>query len=384
MRSKLVSIVFAAFAALAFAALLVIPPATRLTVLDLSGRVVYDTDGAAESHADRVEFRAALAGKAGAVIRPSQTTHTELLYSARRCGNYVLRLAIPCDGLLAPILMARFGFLVAGVLGALMAFLVLRFRRRIDAAKANEQFRREFTANVTHELRTPLTSILGAAEMLGDGSSLTEAEKGELVAIIGEQTARLSALSKDVLSLAQLERSEDERHVEFESVGCAALVDAVVRLVRLKAKAQGVELETAVETETVKGDAQLLQEALLNLVENALRYSGSDRIVIRVSADACRTVLSVTDFGVGIPSQHLPRLFERFYRVDKARSRSLGGTGLGLSIVKHIARLHGGGVSVVSTPGEKTVFSLVLPRAKSLALRRLLGSGTCGGLKNMR
>lgn len=359
-RSKLTSIVFAFLAALAFAALLIIPPATRLTVLDLEGRVIYDTDGARESHADRVEFQSALAGRPSAVIRRSETTHTELLYSARRCGNYVVRLAIPCDGLLAPILTARFGFAIAGILGGLMAFLVLRFTRRIDDAKANEAFRREFTANVTHELRTPLTSILGAAEILKDGATLTEEEKRELVSIIGEQAERLSALSKDILSLAQLERSEDARPAELAEVDCAALVEAVVRLVRLKAKAQGVLLETQIGASTVRGDAQLLQEALLNLVENALRYSGSKRIDIRVSADAGKTTFSVTDFGIGIAEKHLPRLFERFYRVDKARSRSLGGTGLGLAIVKHIARLHRGTVSVSSTPGIETTFRLTI------------------------
>lgn len=360
MRSKLTSIVFAFLAALAFAALLVIPPATRLTILDLSGRVVYDTDGASESHADRVEFQSALAGRPAAVIRRSETTHTELLYSARRYGDYVIRLAIHCDGLLAPILMARFGFAIAGVLGALMALLVLRFTRRIDAAKANEAFRREFTANVTHELRTPLTSILGAAEILKDDSRLTEAEKRELVSIVGEQAERLSALAKDILSLAQLERSEAARQIEFAEVDCARLVEAVVRLVRHKAKAQGVALETRVDARVVRGDAQLLQEALLNLVENALRYSGSKRVVIRVAPDAKKVVLSVTDFGVGIAKEHLARLFERFYRVDKARSRSLGGTGLGLAIVKHIARLHGGSVSVDSTPGIETTFRLTI------------------------
>lgn len=356
MRSKLTSIVFAVLAALAFAALLIIPPATRITILDLTGRVVYDTDGATESHADRVEFQSAVAGRASAVIRRSETTHTELLYSARRCGDYVIRLAIPCDGLLTPILAARFGFAIAGILGALMAFLVLRFTRRIDAAQANEAFRREFTANVTHELRTPLTSILGAAEMLGDGSVLTEDERGELVAIIGEQAERLSALSKDILSLAQLERSEAERQVEFTSVDCVALIEAVVRLVRLKSKAQGVSLETEVAPIFVRGDARLLQEALLNLVENALRYSGSEKIVLRVASEGKHVVFSVIDFGIGIAEEHLPRLFERFYRVDKARSRSLGGTGLGLAIVKHIVRLHHGEVFVSSRTGEKTVF----------------------------
>ncbi len=360
MRSKVTSVVFAALAALAFAALVVIPPATRLTVLDLEGRVVYDSDGANDSHADRVEFKSALAGKAGTVIRSSQTTHTELLYSAKRFGRYVIRLAIPCDSVLAPILMARFGFIVAGVLGALMAVLVLRFRRKIDTAKANEEFRRAFTANVTHELRTPLTSILGAAEMLNDGSALTSDERDELVGIIRDQSTRLDVLSKDILVLARLEGAEAAREMNRETVSCRQLGERVHALVRLKAKMLGVTVALEVEDLSVCGDRKLLEEALLNLVENALRYSGSEKIVLRIASEGNRVVFSVIDYGIGIAAEHLPRLFERFYRVDKARSRSLGGTGLGLAIVKHIVQLHQGEVFVTSRPGDQTVFGFKL------------------------
>lgn len=356
MRSKITSVVFAALAALAFAALVVIPPATRLTVLDLDGRVVYDSDGASDSHADRVEFKSALAGESGTVIRPSQTTHTELLYSAKRFGHYVIRLAIPCDSVLAPILMARFGFIVAGVLGALMAVLVIRFRRKIDTARANEEFRRTFTANVTHELRTPLTSILGAAEMLNEGAALTTDERKELVGIIRDQSTRLDALSQDILALARLEGEESAREISRETVSCRRLAERVHALVRLKAKAFGVTIALEIEDLTVCGDGKLLEEALLNLVENALRYSGSEKIVLRIASEERFVVFSVIDYGIGIAEEHLPRLFERFYRVDKARSRSLGGTGLGLAIVKHIVQLHHGEVFVTSIPGDKTVF----------------------------
>ena len=391
MRNRLSISAFLLLAAVAFTALLLIPPAARITVLRLDGTVVYDSDHAQENHAGRVEFQKALRGESASVIRHSETTGTDLLYSAMRFGGLVVRLAIPSRGLFAPLLLARIGFILAGVLGALTAFLLVRFGRKIDTARANEAFRREFTANVTHELRTPLTALLGAVEMLGDGSSLTEAERTELLDIIREQAGRLNALSGDVLALAQLERGQQEdAHGAFAPVDTAELLKRVAELEASKARAQGIELVVAQgDAATVQGDVQLLEQALVNLVENALRYPGSDRVELschvrdrreaedvmagqQVAADAHelrhprpldgeQVELAVVDFGVGIAARHLPRLFERFYRVDKARSRALGGTGLGLAIVKHIAQVHGGDVAVSSEPGVRTEFRLALP-----------------------
>ena len=363
MRNRLSISAFLLLAAVAFTALLLIPPAARITVLRLDGTVVYDSDHAQENHAGRVEFQKALRGESASVIRHSETTGTDLLYSAMRFGGLVVRLAIPSRGLFAPLLLARIGFILAGVLGALTAFLLVRFGRKIDTARANEAFRREFTANVTHELRTPLTALLGAVEMLGDGSSLTEAERTELLDIIREQAGRLNALSGDVLALAQLERGQQEAaHGAFAPVDTAELLKRVAELEASKARAQGIELVVAQgDAATVQGDVQLLEQALVNLVENALRYSGSDRVELSCHVRDRRAELAVVDFGVGIAARHLPRLFERFYRVDKARSRALGGTGLGLAIVKHIAQVHGGDVAVSSEPGVRTEFRLALP-----------------------
>lgn len=363
MRNRLSISAFILLAAVAFTALLLIPPAARITVLRLDGTVVYDSDHAQENHAGRVEFQKALRGESASVIRHSETTGTDLLYSAMCFGGLVVRLAVPIRGLFAPLLLARTGFILAGVLGALTAFLLVRFGRKIDTARANEAFRREFTANVTHELRTPLTALLGAVEMLGDGSALTEAERTELLDIIREQAGRLNALSGDVLALAQLERGQQEdAHGAFAPVDVAELLKRVAELEAPKARAQGIELAVVQgDAATVQGDVQLLEQALVNLVENALRYSGSDRVELSCHVRDRRAELAVVDFGVGIAARHLPRLFERFYRVDKARSRALGGTGLGLAIVKHIAQVHGGDVAVSSEPGVRTEFRLVLP-----------------------
>ncbi len=260
--------------------------------------------------------------------------------------------------------LARIGFLMAAALGMLLAFFLVLFRQKIVTAQANEAFRREFTANVTHELRTPLTSILGAVEMLADGSDLSDDERHELFDIIREQANRLNVLSGDILSLAQLERVQQEKARVFEPVDLCLLLGRVMELESAKARKLGMELRrTDVDAAVVSGDPHLLEQALINLIENAFRYSGSDRVELGCQVRNRQVLLSVVDYGVGIPAQHLPRLFERFYRVDKARSRALGGTGLGLAIVKHIAQLHGGEIAVASEQGVCTRFQLTLPLA---------------------
>ena len=261
---------------------------------------------------------------------------------------------------------------VAGVLGACVVMLVFVLTRRLtgrldeqekrlEVAAANETFRREFTANVTHELKSPLTAILGAVEMLGDGSQLSEEERADLLGIISGESGRLGRLVGDVLSLAQIEREEDENVGSFQAVSLDDLVASVVDLEQSKAAGQ-VRIEiTRNDAASVKGDACRLEEVLQNLIANALRYSGTDRIEVASVASRDKVTVTVCDFGIGIAEQHLPHLFERFYRVNKSRSRTLGGTGLGLAIVKHIVRLHGGDVFVSSRPGVKTTFGFTLP-----------------------
>ncbi len=243
-------------------------------------------------------------------------------------------------------------------------FISRFFSRKKESAVA-EDFRREFTATVAHELKTPLTAILGATEMLGDGSNLSEAERKELLAIVHEQAARLSTFVKDVLALTQLERDELVPRADFAPVPLNEVVETVVALARARAKKKGVDIRIVRnDWATVQGDAHLLEQALDNLIENALRYSGSPVIEVSLVTESAASgiILSVVDRGVGIPSDAIAHIFERFYRVDKARSRSLGGTGLGLAIVKHIVLLHGGDVSVASEPGERTAFTIRLPR----------------------
>ena len=341
--------IFAVIAVIAFATLFFIQPATRVTIVASDGQVVYDSDGATQNHSGRIEIQNALAHGTGVVTRQSETRGEELLYCARRVGKYVVRLAIPCKGVIAPIVLARWGLLVAGILGALVVFFLTHFTKKLDDAKADEQFRREFTANVSHELKTPLTAIIGASELL-EGNE-------ELVGIIKGEAKRLNGLVKDVLMLAQLERSEVNGAHEFTEVHLDEVVQTAAQL--------GRATVTRCDKVTIQGDAGLLEQAITNLIDNAWKYSGSDRVEVslvqEVGADPRAARVEVRDYGVGIAPEHLSRLFERFYRVDKARSRSLGGTGLGLAIVKHIALLHGGNVSVASTLGRGTTFTISIP-----------------------
>ncbi len=346
---------------------------TRVTIVNADGSVFYDTDDVRESHATREEVVKAFADGQGISLRRSQTLGRDFLYCARRVGDRVVRLAVPYTGVIKSERLVWVSLGAAGVLGASLVFLVFYFvrrvssrldeqARRLEIAAETERFRREFTSNVTHELKSPLTSILGAAEMLDEGASLKEDDTRELFGIIQGECRRLNTLIGDVLSLAQIEREEDNEARDFAPLSLSDLVAGVVNLERTKAAVQHVAIDLVRnDAATVNGDAGRLEEAVQNLVANALRYSGSDRIEVSVVTSGWSVRVTVCDFGVGIPAEHLPHLFERFYRVSKSRSRSLGGTGLGLAIVKHIARLHGGEVYVSSLPGVKTSFGFRLP-----------------------
>ncbi len=227
--------------------------------------------------------------------------------------------------------------------------------------EAVNRVRQDFVANVSHELRTPLTSLRGYAETLLDGG-LDDAEHREhFVRVIRDQAERLQALVDDLLSLAQLERPEaDLRRERFDLRG---LLAQQVAAFRKRADAAGLALVLE-DGEPVELDADRarLEQVVANLLDNALKYTERGGVTVRAGADGARAWCEVVDTGSGIPAEDLPRVFERFYRVDKARSREKGGTGLGLSIVKHVLALHGGEVSATSTPGAGSTFRFELPR----------------------
>ncbi len=233
----------------------------------------------------------------------------------------------------------------------------------ITALRHLEAVRRDFVANVSHELKTPITSIKGFVETLRDGALLDLREAPRFLEIVAKETDRLDAIVKDLLSLSQVEQDAKQGYVEFKKCKLREVLEAAIRYCEAKAEEQRMIIRLICDEDIVaRINPRLLEQAVANLIDNAVKYSESHG-EIRVEADRSdsEVVIRVSDQGSGIEEEHLPRLFERFYRVDKARSRKLGGTGLGLAIVKHIAQAHGGRVTVRSTLGVGSTFVIHLP-----------------------
>lgn len=229
-----------------------------------------------------------------------------------------------------------------------------------------EKTRRDFIANVSHELRTPLTSIQGFAETLLDMESSSSADAGtrrEFLEVIRKNAARMTRLTEDLLILARVESGE--RAFNMEPVAPALLLKDAGETFRDAAPAAGVELRIQnTATREVLADKDAVHQVFTNLIDNAIKYAGSGaRIDLGARDHEDAVEFYVRDYGPGIPSEHLPRLFERFYRVDKARSRESGGTGLGLAIAKHIVRVHGGTVNVTSELNHGSTFVFALKTA---------------------
>jgi two-component system phosphate regulon sensor histidine kinase PhoR len=222
------------------------------------------------------------------------------------------------------------------------------------------QIRRDFVANASHELKTPLTSIRGYAETLLHGGLSDEVNRDRFVETIRVQAERLEELVNDLLSLADLERPDAELDLKDWDLG--GLVRELASSFDDLATRRGLTLEVGAPPNIwVRCDRKRLELALRNLIDNAIKYTESGWVGIKVSRAGVAARVEVSDSGRGIPAEHLPRLFERFYRVEQGRSRSLGGTGLGLSIVKHAIQLHGGTTGVESRIGEGSTFWLEVP-----------------------
>ena len=226
-----------------------------------------------------------------------------------------------------------------------------------------ENVRRDFVANVSHELRTPITSIKGFVETLQEDGFSDEASAQRFLGIVLRQVNRLDAIISDLLLLSRVERSGEDQRIETGAEPLAHVVQVAKETCETKALDKAVELVTECPDDLVaKINGPLLEQAVINLIDNAIKYSDAGSTVrVTVQREAEQAVIRVIDNGCGIAANHLPRLFERFYRVDKARSRELGGTGLGLAIVKHIMAAHQGAVQVESVVGRGSTFTLCLP-----------------------
>ena len=288
----------------------------------------------------------------------SRKDGTPLLFSVPcPSGEYLVTVGVPLNRVQAPFNRALRGFCLAGLVGMagvlLFFFVTYRQRVRIRELKKVERFRREFIADVSHEIKTPLTGILGATDMLtAGGGQLSSQAVSTLVPLIGKEAKRLNGLVQSILDLARLEREG-----EVLNLAETDLAD-VLREVTERYPCTCAEASPCV----VRCDAQLVVQAVSNLLANAVRHSGTDDITLSLEVSDREARIVVEDHGVGIPPEHAARVFERFHRVDPSRTAATGGAGLGLAIVRRIARLHGGDVSLAPARPQGCRFVLRLPR----------------------
>lgn len=244
--------------------------------------------------------------------------------------------------------------------GALL--LLLLVFHDVTAMRRVEQVRKDFVANVSHELRTPLTALQGSTEVLLDGAYKDPVQSRKFLEIMDKQIRNMQNLISDMLKLASV---EDARFpLRREKTNLTSLIQDVVTLIEPLAKKKQQRLKIVLSTELpeMEIDSQQLTDALLNLLDNAVKYTQEGgNIELQASVDRNDVAFVVADNGIGIPKEQIPRVFERFYRVDKSRSRDVGGTGLGLAIVKHTVENHGGTITVESEPGLGTKFTIRIP-----------------------
>ncbi|WP_041082933.1 sensor histidine kinase [Thermotoga profunda] len=241
--------------------------------------------------------------------------------------------------------------------------VVILFHDMTKEYELNEM-RREFVSNVSHELRTPLTSIHGYAETLLNDPEMDPDTRNRFLTIIENESARMSRLINDLLDLERLESGE--AHFDFQKIDLCSIAKYVMSIVEPLSNDYGVKISFDCQDVTVTGDQDRLIQMLLNLVDNAIKYTslkdtGEKKVKVSISKSESHAIIEVSDTGPGMPQEALNRIFDRFYRVDKGRSRKMGGSGLGLSIVKTIVDRHDGEISVESELGVGTTFTVKIP-----------------------
>jgi len=226
-----------------------------------------------------------------------------------------------------------------------------------------EKMRQDFVANVSHEIKTPLTAIKGFVETLQSGAKDNQKETVCFLSIIEKHVNRLEAIIDDLLQLSRIEKENEENLIQLTKTAVKNVITSSIKICKTEAEAKQIEIDfTCDDSLEAMIEPVLFEQAMVNLVDNAVKYSSKKgKIQINAVKIDSGVSCSVEDNGIGISKKHLPRLFERFYRIDKARSREQGGTGLGLAIVKHIIQAHSGHVTVDSTPGKGSTFTINLP-----------------------
>lgn len=362
---------------------------TRVTRIGADGTVLYDSGGderLLENHKGREEVKQALASGEGEITRMSDTRDREMYYYATMLDDgTVLRVSKNMESLAGTAFrMLPVMFLIAAVMILLTVILASWQTRRLikpineldiehpldnmvyeeltplltamDQSNREKEevsnMRKEFSANVSHELKTPLTSISGYAEIMKNGLVRPQ-DIPNFSERIYKEARRLITLVEDIIKLSKLD--EESVELEKEDVELYGLCREIVSRLSPQANARRVQVSVQGEQVVYRGIRQILDEMIYNVCENAIKYNNEGgRVVVWCGKTLNGAKISVTDNGIGIPEEHLDRIFERFYRVDKSHSKERGGTGLGLSIVKHGAILHGAKVQVESKVGEGT------------------------------
>ena len=393
----------------------------RVTVVGPKGRVLGDSNenpSLMENHIDREEISLAVKEGFGESTRFSDTLNLKMKYIAitieqdkKMIG--VIRLSMPIVEIENELRLIQRVFMLGGALAIIITLIIgyfisrnislpIRkmedtarriargdFSKRVDIKTDDElgglasslnkmadelelkienlnkmdRIRKDFIANVSHELKTPLTSIKGFIETLQDGAIDDKENALRFLEIIGKHADRLSKIINDLLNLAEIENWKGE--IETERFDTKTLIDEVAWSFHhlYSKKSQQLNIHYTGDNFFIRGDKEKIERVLVNLIDNAIKYTPErGQISIALFEEKNRVMIIVEDTGIGIPKEHLDRIFERFYRVDKARSRELGGTGLGLAIVKHIIILHKGHIDIDSEPGKGTKITIILPK----------------------
>ncbi len=370
----------------------------RLTLIDSQGQVMHDSEadsGQMENHGSRPEIQEAMQDGEGWAVRTSQTLSRSTFYYAVRLENGgILRISKDAGSIFSmfrsalPGLLTVFGVMLVlclvmahfltgkliqpveklaenldgeadeNIYEELVPFFSMIQRQHQDIVK-NARMRQEFTANVSHELKTPLTSISGYAELIEAGMA-SEEDVVRFAHGIRQNANRLLALINDILRLSELDGPGEE--AVMEPINLHELADTCVEMLSLSAAKHGVTISIKGTETSIMGDRQMMEELLYNLCDNAIRYNNvGGKVEVLVYSSEHEKILEVRDTGIGIPKEHQKRIFERFYRVDKSRSKSTGGTGLGLAIVKHIVAKHNARMELESEEGRGTVIRVLFP-----------------------
>lgn len=368
----------------------------RITVINADGTVRFESSADVQSmdnHKERPEVLAALENGEGEAVRKSETMGRNTFYYAVRLGEHtILRVAKEADSIWGvfesafPVIgtIAVILFIVCIGLARLMTKSFIRpieqiandiehcgsistykelvpfintIQKQHEDILRSARMRQEFTANVSHELKTPLTAISGYAELIENGMASGD-DMRRFAGEIHQNSKRLLVLINDIIRLAELDSKEVE--VPFYKIDLYQVAESCVNMICINAKKHGVSLSLEGSHCEIIANKEMIEEVIFNLCDNAIRYNNKGGSVrVRIEKKGNQAILSVKDTGIGIPKEHQERIFERFYRVDRGRSKSTGGTGLGLAIVKHVISKHHAEIALESEKGKGTEIKII-------------------------